>query len=83
MIPYTPDPTYARRPQLMWHPGKGATGYTIQINNAPTFTTPLVSDSTTDTSYLPKTDLPIGAIYWHVMSKGGKQYSAPDTFHII
>ncbi|MGA2508391.1 MAG: LamG-like jellyroll fold domain-containing protein, partial [Chitinispirillaceae bacterium] len=40
-------------------------------------------DSTTDTSYLPKTDLPIGAIYWHVMSKGGKQYSAPDTFHII
>jgi hypothetical protein len=83
LIPYTPDPTSVRRPQFMWHPGRGATGYTIQISNAPTFTTPIIIDLTSDTVYSPAVDLPLGAIYWHVKSNGGKQYSAPDTFRIL
>ena len=83
IIHYSPDPTYARRPLLTWHPGKGAASYSIQINTTPVFTTPLIADSVSDTTYTPAVDLPLGAICWHVMSKGGRQYSVPDTFTII
>jgi hypothetical protein len=83
LIPYTPDPTYIRRPQLKWHPGKGATAYTIQINTASSFTKPLFADSASDTTYSPVTDLPLGYIYWHVRSKTGTQYSTIDTFLLL
>ena len=83
LIPYTPDPTRSRRPELVWHPAPTATSYTIQIHTAPSFTSPFISDAVTDTSYVPSSDCPVGTVYWRVKSNTGTQYSLPDTFFIL
>jgi hypothetical protein len=83
LIPYTPDPTRSRRPELVWHPAPTATSYTIQIHTAPSFTSPFISDAVTDTFYVPSSDCPVGTVYWRVKSNTGAQYSLPDTFVIL
>jgi hypothetical protein len=83
LVPYSPDPTRNRKPLLTWHPVKGASAYNIQINTAPVFFFPYLSNGVTDTFYSPVTNLPIGPIYWRVNSNLSTQYSAPDTFTLL
>jgi Concanavalin A-like lectin/glucanases superfamily/FlgD Ig-like domain len=83
LIPYAPDPTRNRRPRLSWHHVTGAASFTIQINSTPSFTSPFISDGTTDTFYTPGANLPIGSIFWHVKSDLRDQYSVADTFVVL
>jgi len=82
LIPYTPDPTLNRRPRVMWHPVMGSVSYAIQIDNGSGFASPVVTDITPDTFYIPLGNLPVGVITWRVMSAAGTQYSPADTFVI-
>jgi hypothetical protein len=83
LIPYSPDPTWNRKPVLAWHPVNGASSYTIQISTAPTFLSLNISNIAADTSYAPQASLPIGTIYWRVKSNLSSQYSIPDTFTVL
>jgi len=83
LIPYSPDPTWNRRPVLSWHPVNGASAYTMQISNVPTFSILNVSDIVADTFYSLQANLPIGTIYWRVKSNLSSQYSVPDTFTVL
>jgi hypothetical protein len=53
-----------------WAQDKGATGYDIEVDNSPGFTSPEINDSTThpDIDYEPATDLAPGSYVWHVRS---------------
>jgi hypothetical protein len=82
LIPYTPDPTYERKPTLQWHPVQDAFNYTIQISSAGDFTHAFLTDGVVDTFYSPTIDLPIGKIYWHVKSNVSELFSTTDTFII-
>ena len=66
LIPYTPNPTYNRRPQLRWHRNDSIPIYRVNIDTVPQFTSPIVSQTVTDTFFTPTADLPYGTIYWRV-----------------
>ena len=66
LIPYTPNPTYNRRPLLRWYANDSIPLFRIQIAKNQQFSSPIVSDSTTDTFYTPAADLPFGTSYWRV-----------------
>jgi len=83
IIPYVPDPTINRRPTLTWHPAHNIASYTIQINNTPAFSSPYISDVTSDTTYTLTSSLPVGSIFWRVKSTAGTTYSSVDTFTIL
>ena len=67
LIP-VPSPTYDRRPLFLWHAVKGAGGYNIQVDTTRSFTTPIITTATSDTSFRPGVDLPIDTIFWRVMA---------------
>lgn len=83
LISYTPNPTINRRPELMWYKVANASSYSIQISTSVSFSSPLISDVVSDTSYTPSTDLPIGKIFWKVKSDIGSQYSLIDSITIL
>jgi hypothetical protein len=83
IIPYSPDPTRNRKPVLFWHKVAKASSYNIQINNSSTFSSPIISDAISDTSYSPTVNLPAGKIYWKVKSNLGSTYSPIDSFTIL
>jgi hypothetical protein len=65
-IPYIPNPTYNRRPQLRWYRNDSIPVFRIQIDTTQLFTSPIVSQSVADTFFSPTTDLPYDTIYWRV-----------------
>ena len=83
LIHCAPDPTRNRRPLLVWHPVKGSTVYTVQIDTSPDFLSPFIADAVADTAYQTAISLPIGTAYWRVKSNMGGQFSIPDTFRIL
>jgi hypothetical protein len=78
--------THTRRPVFQWDTVPNATGYTIQISNAPAFTTVIASGNTTGnsrTTFTPASDLPAGMnLYWRVRANGPNTspFSAAEDF---
>jgi photosystem II stability/assembly factor-like uncharacterized protein len=66
VIPYTPNPTTNRRPQVRWRRNDSIPVFRIQIDTTQQFTSPIVSTATTDTFFTPADDLPFDTIYWRV-----------------
>lgn len=66
LIPYTPNPTYNRRPRLQWYSDSSMSTFRIQLSATQTFSSLFISVPTTDTSYMPTVDLPFGTNYWRV-----------------
>ena len=82
LIPYTPDPTTNRKPQLTWHKVPSATAYILEVSQGSSFANLLIIQQTTDTFFLPLTDFPLGTIYWRVRSNLNAKPSQPDQFYI-
>jgi Concanavalin A-like lectin/glucanases superfamily/FlgD Ig-like domain len=82
LIPYVPNPTINRNPQVSWYSVKSSTSYTIQIDTTPVFTSPLVVNPVSDTHYMPLVNLPVAEIYWRVKSNLSSTYSLTDSFTI-
>ena len=82
LVPYLPDPTIQRKPKLVWHPVASATAYTIQISQYSNFSSDLAKQQTTDTTFTPLVNLPLGNIYWHVECDLNPRYSPTDNFFI-
>ncbi len=82
LIPVTPDPTIQKRPRLAWHKVPNAGQYTLLVDDNITFASPLVSVQLTDTSFLPLSDLPLGAIFWKVKADTSIRFSATSSFFI-
>ncbi|MBN1130453.1 MAG: hypothetical protein JXA71_15780, partial [Chitinispirillaceae bacterium] len=77
--------TCDRRPTCRWHHREHGSGcYSLQINNSPDFTSPLIDAAVDDTAYAPSFDLPYGNIYWRVGSTEPvvSGFSLPDTFRV-
>jgi hypothetical protein len=83
LIPYIPNPTRNHQPIFQWHRVRGASSYSIQVNNIADFSMPLIVDVASDSLYVPQTALPTGPIYWQVKSNIGTRYSAIGTFTIV
>ncbi len=65
-------------PTFSWDRVEGAAQYDILVDNDPTFGSPAVNKSTSETSYTPLTALPNATYYWKVRvvrSGGGEVYS--------
>jgi hypothetical protein len=61
--------TYSNTPTLSWSPVTGATGYWLQLDNAPGFDSLALRNitlPTEETSYTPDTPLAYGIWYWRV-----------------
>ncbi len=80
-----PDPSNLPRPVLAWQAVAGASGYDLQVDDDPSFASPLVDVSgLATTSFTPSSDLPEGELHWRVRSRDGNAqpgpYSAVDAF---
>jgi hypothetical protein len=82
LIPYTPDPTVNRLPELRWHPVVSASLYTLEASLSPTFSTLEITLQTADTTFKPAAALPLGMLYWRVRCDLTPRYSLPDNFYI-
>ena len=74
--PAQSEHVFSLRPTFDWENVPNATGYTIQISTTNTFTAPIVGNPTLST-FTPATDLPIGVLYWRVLTKG---YNGPSAW---
>ena len=55
-------------PTLSWTKAVGATSYEVQADNAPDFSSPNFSVSTTNNRAVPTSHLPNGDVFWRVRS---------------
>ena len=69
LIPYTPNPTYNRRPLVRWYANPAISQFRVQIATDTAFSSLLASVPTTDTLYLPTADMPLGTIFWRVANE--------------
>jgi hypothetical protein len=83
IIPYSPDPTLNKKPELTWHPVEGASNYTFQISIKPDFSSLFIVDAIADTFYIPLVNLPEDTIFWRVKSNLDSIFSPADTFIIL
>lgn len=67
-----------RRPVFRWKPITSATYYTIMIDDARSFNSPVISTPVADTTYTPLIDLPVDTYFWRVSSS-----LDPDVFSIV
>jgi hypothetical protein len=65
-IPYTPDPSYDRRPLLTWQSFLAITGFRVQIATSNDFSSPIVNVTQSATSFRPDSNLPFGKIFWRI-----------------
>jgi hypothetical protein len=77
--------TVARQPVFRWTPALGARSYTIQVDQDPTFRTPVVNVTTASTGYTASGTLPADtALYWRVRANDerniGLRWSEVRTF---
>jgi hypothetical protein len=66
LIPVTPNPTYNQKPLFRWYKQDSLDVFKIQIDTAPSFSSPLYTVPLGDTFYQPTVNLPYGTIYWRV-----------------
>jgi hypothetical protein len=64
-------------PTLSWDRVTGATSYLVQGSESPSFATPVFSQTTVNTSYVPVRVLKEGTLYWQVRAIDG---SGPSAF---
>jgi len=60
--------TCSTRPTLDWGSASGATSYRIQADDDPSFDSPQINQTTSDTSYTPASPLAPGTYHWRVRS---------------
>jgi hypothetical protein len=66
-----PATTESLRPTLRWSTAPYAVSYTLVVSSFADFSSPLVSVTIPDTSYVPAVNLPAASlIYWRVMANG-------------
>jgi hypothetical protein len=66
-----PSTTESLRPILRWSTSPYAESYTLVVSSFADFSSPLVSATITDTSYVPSLNLPAASlVYWRVMANG-------------
>ena len=58
--------TFDTTPTFRWGSVSGATSYRIQVDDDPGFSSPVISQTTTITSYTPGTGLAVDTYYWRV-----------------
>jgi hypothetical protein len=58
------------KPTFDWTDVVGASSYTIQISTTPDFATSVQTATVTTSTYIPKTNLPVGTLYWRVKANG-------------
>lgn len=56
-------------PTFSWQRVEGASGYTIQVDNDVNFSSPVINEKVTSTSYTPVTALPDGNYFWRVVMR--------------
>jgi fibro-slime domain-containing protein len=83
IIPYTPKLTKEKTPILRWKKVENATGYVINIDTTPTFTTLIVNQPVSDVQFVSSVPLPIKKIYWRVKSDLIETWSDVDWFIIL
>ena len=84
LIAYTPNPTYNRRPLLLWRKHDSIPLFRIQIDTVNQFFSPMVSTTTTDTFYTPAADLPYDTIYWRVGNEADpRAWSTVSSVRVI
>ncbi|MBN2037644.1 MAG: hypothetical protein JW768_12960 [Chitinispirillaceae bacterium] len=84
LIPYTPNPTSNRRPQLRWYQNSYISTYRIEIDTSLQFTLTIVSEAVIDTFYIPAADLPYDTIYWRVRNDADPlSWSAASSVMIV
>jgi subtilisin family serine protease len=72
-------------PTFDWSDASGATSYTILVDDASNFSSPVINQSPTSSTYTPGTDLATGVYYWKVLatnSDGSSSYSGVWDFTI-
>lgn len=74
--------TYNRRPLFSWYARSDSPTYTILIDTTDEFSSPLLNQSVTDTSYQTGFGLPISRIYWKV-TIGSEMTSEISSFSIL
>ncbi len=66
LIPYIPNPTFNRRPQLCWHSNSSISTFRVQVSPNQSFSSLTISVPISDTFFVPTANLPIGVNYWRV-----------------
>jgi len=79
------EETCDRRPVFTWSPVLWATTYRLQVDEPPSFSSPIIDIWTPDTTYIPLSDLPPSAYHWRVMAAndcGPTEFSPIQEFSI-
>jgi uncharacterized repeat protein (TIGR01451 family) len=58
--------TRDQTPEFTWEPVDGADEYFVQVDDDAGFVSPIVEDTVAATSFLPATELDVGAYFWRV-----------------